>query len=128
MNNLAQVVETVHCFEDTIALIDKILSNGLEQEKVEIKPKAGSGVGAVEAPRGTLYHEHSLDDNGCVTYGNYIIPTAQNLANIENDIKALVPEILDKSKDEITNTVEMLVRAYDPCISCATHLMKVRFV
>lgn len=128
MNNLAQVVETVHCFEDTIVLMDKILSTGLEQEKVEIKPKAGNGVGAVEAPRGTLYHEHSLDENGCVTYGNYIIPTAQNLANIEKDIEALVPEILDRSKDEITNTVEMLVRAYDPCISCATHLMKVRFV
>lgn len=128
MNNLAQVVETVHCFEDSVELIDKILSNGLEQEKVEIKPKAGSGVGAVEAPRGTLYHEHTLDDNGCVTYGNYIIPTAQNLANIEKDLEALVPAILNKSKGEITNTVEMLVRAYDPCISCATHLMKVRFV
>lgn len=128
MNNIAQVVETVHCFEDSISLIDDLLSNGLQDEKAELTPKAGRGVGATEAPRGTLYHEHKLDDNGKITYGNYIIPTGQNLANIENDLKSLIPKILNKQKDDIILDIEMLVRAYDPCISCATHLMKVEFV
>ena len=128
MNNIAQVVETVHCFEDSISLIDNLLSNGLQDEKAELTPKAGRGVGATEAPRGTLYHEHKLDDNGKITYGNYIIPTGQNLANIENDLRAMVPGILYKEKDDIILDIEMLVRAYDPCISCATHLMKVEFV
>ena len=128
MNNIAQVVETVHCFEDSIKLMDELISDGLKHEKVELKPKTGHGVGAIEAPRGTLYHEHNIDDNGKVTYGNYIIPTGQNLANIENDLRTLVPTILNKQKDDIILDIEMLVRAYDPCISCATHLMKVEFV
>ncbi len=128
MNNIAQVVETVHCFEDSIGLIEDLLSTNIQDEKVELEPKAGSGVGATEAPRGTLYHEHKLDDNGKITYANYIIPTGQNLSNIENDLKSLVPNILNKQKDDIILDIEMLVRAYDPCISCATHLMNVEFV
>ncbi len=128
MNNVAQVVETVHCFEDSVRLIDDLISGDLKDEKIELIPKAGHGIGATEAPRGTLYHEHKIDDNGKITYANYIIPTGQNLANIENDLKALVPKILNKQKDDIILDIEMLVRAYDPCISCATHLMKVEFV
>ncbi len=128
MNNIAQVVETVHCFEDSIRLIDDLVSSDLKNETIELVPKSGHGVGATEAPRGTLYHEHKLDDNGKITYANYIIPTGQNLANIENDLKTLIPNILDQPKDDIILDIEMLVRAYDPCISCATHLMKVKFI
>jgi coenzyme F420-reducing hydrogenase alpha subunit len=128
MNNIAQVVETVHCFEDSINLIDDLISDGLSDEKVELLPKVGRGVGATEAPRGTLYHEHKMDNNGKITYANYVIPTAQNLANIENDLRSLIPQVLNKKKEEIILDVEMLVRAYDPCISCSSHLMKVKFV
>jgi coenzyme F420-reducing hydrogenase alpha subunit len=59
---------------------------------------------------------------------NCIIPTAQNLQNIEDDMTAMVPTILDKSQEEITLQLEMLVRAYDPCISCSCHLLDVEFV
>jgi coenzyme F420-reducing hydrogenase alpha subunit len=128
MNNIAQVVETVHCFEDSINLIDDLISDGLSDEKVELLPEEGRGVGATEAPRGTLYHEHKIDDNGKITYANYIIPTAQNLANIENDLRSLIPQVLNKKQEEIILDIEMLVRAYDPCISCSSHLMKVKFV
>jgi coenzyme F420-reducing hydrogenase alpha subunit len=69
-----------------------------------------------------------MDDNGKITYANYVIPTAQNLANIENDLRSLIPQVLSKNKEEIILDVEMLVRAYDPCISCSSHLMKVKFV
>ncbi len=128
MNNIAQVVETVHCIEDSISLIDDLISSDLKDEKIELIAKSGHGVGATEAPRGTLYHEHKIDDNGKITYANYIIPTGQNLANIENDLRSLVPNILNQPKDDVILDIEMLVRAYDPCISCATHLMKVKFV
>lgn len=128
MNNQAQVVEVVHCLENTIELIDVLAQEGLKEERAKIGPRAGRGVGVTEAPRGTLFHEHHLDENGRVIYGNYIIPTAQNLANIERDLWKLVPEILDKPREEITLSVEMLVRSYDPCISCASHLMDVRFI
>ena len=90
--------------------------------------RAGVGAGAVEVPRGTLYHEYEYDDNGYIVNANCIIPTGQNLANIDADMEKLVPEILSKPKEEIALTLEMLVRAYDPCISCATHMLDVKFI
>ena len=62
-----------------------------------------------------------------VKRANCIIPTGQNLGNITDDMKALLPQLLEKEKEEITLTLEMLVRAYDPCISCSAHLVKVVF-
>jgi coenzyme F420-reducing hydrogenase alpha subunit len=79
-------------------------------------------------PRGLLIHEYTVDDNGTITGANFIIPTNMNHNNIERDLKALVPTIVDKSQEEITLNLEMLVRAYDPCISCSTHLLNVEFV
>jgi coenzyme F420-reducing hydrogenase alpha subunit len=128
MNNVAQVVETAHCVEDAIEVIDQILSNELKEEDRSVQVKAGTGVGAADVPRGTLYHEYTYDENGVITDANCIIPTGQNYANIELDMRALVPQIIDKSKEEITHLLEMLVRAYDPCISCSVHLLNVKFV
>jgi coenzyme F420-reducing hydrogenase alpha subunit len=101
---------------------------GLHDEDLTVNVKAGRGVGASEVPRGTLYHEYAVDDEGTIVDCNLIIPTGQNLNNIEHDMRALVPQILDRSEQEIAMMLEMLVRAYDPCISCATHLLQVEFV
>ena len=68
-----------------------------------------------------------VDDDGRIAGANCIIPTGQNLANIEADMRALVPRILDKAQDQIRLALEMLVRAYDPCISCSTHMLDVKF-
>ena len=92
------------------------------------KKRGGTGVGIVEAPRGILFHEYTIDKNGIVTDANCIIPTAQNLRIIEEDLRNFVPTIINKSKDEIVRNIETLVRAYDPCISCSTHMMDVKFV
>lgn len=127
-NNLAQLIETVHCFEESLEIIDRLLERGLKEDNVEVKVGAGRGVGAVEAPRGTLYHEYEYDEQGRCVNANCIIPTAQNLANIEADMRALVPQIINESESEIQFLLEMLVRAYDPCISCSTHFLKVDFV
>jgi len=130
MNNIAQFVEIVHSVDDSIRLIDKILEEGLDEDKamVDIKPGAGRGVGVVEAPRGLLIHDYTYNDKGRIEKANLIIPTNMNYANIENDMKALVPEIIDKSEDEIRLACEMLIRAYDPCISCSTHLLSVKLI
>jgi len=128
MISVAQLVETVHCTEEAMAIIEQLLACGIKQEERGYEVGKGRGVGAVEVPRGTLYHDYSYDKEGKITLANCIIPTGQNLANIEGDLCALVPQILDKSKEEITLLLEMLVRAYDPCISCATHLLKVELV
>jgi coenzyme F420-reducing hydrogenase alpha subunit len=87
------------------------------------------GQGAVEVPRGILFHEYGYDKNGMCTGGNCIIPTNQNHGNIQQDMEALVPELLAAKKDEksMELALEMLVRAYDPCISCSTHYLKVEF-
>ena len=85
----------------------------------------GSGVGAVEVPRGILFHDYSYNDKGVCTRANCVIPTNQNHDNIQQDMAALVPLIANKSQKEIELTLEMLVRAYDPCISCSTHVTKI---
>lgn len=127
MISVAQLVETVHCTEEAIDLIDQLVAKGIRVEDRSYELQAGQGVGAVEVPRGTLYHDYTYDKDGKVTEANCIIPTGQNLANLEADMRAFVPHILDKSKEEITLLLEMLVRAYDPCISCSTHLLEVEF-
>jgi coenzyme F420-reducing hydrogenase alpha subunit len=124
----AQVVEIVYAAEDSVRLIDELLERGVEwEEPVPPSRLSGEGVGSCEVPRGILFHHYTIED-GQVVDANCIIPTGQNLQNIEHDMQALVPSILDRSEDEITLALEMLVRAYDPCISCSTHLLNVQFV
>jgi sulfhydrogenase subunit alpha len=129
MNTIAQLVELSHSIEDSLLIIDSLLDQGIKPEK-PIKPvvKAGRGVGLVEVPRGLLVHEYTLNSKGYCTKANCIIPTNQNHANIQLDMEKLVPQILNKSEKEIELTLEMLVRAYDPCISCSTHYLDVEFI
>jgi coenzyme F420-reducing hydrogenase alpha subunit len=130
MNNIAQFVEIVHCVDDSIKIINSVLESGLDKDKamVKVKPKAGRGVGIVEAPRGSLIHDYTYDDEGRILKANLIIPTNMNYANIEKDLYALVPMIMEKSEDEIRLGCEMMIRAYDPCISCSTHFLEVTLI
>ena len=132
MNSVAQIVETVHSVEDSIRLINELETDGLKPQpdyfRPEVVPKAGHGVGAVEVPRGILFHDYTYNPKGTCMKANCVIPTNQNHGNIDLDMKALLPKLLDKPKKEIELTLEMLVRAYDPCISCSTHAVKVHFV
>jgi coenzyme F420-reducing hydrogenase alpha subunit len=128
MISVAQVVEIVDSLENAIALIDTILKRGMQEESLEIKPKAGCGVGIVEEPRGILIHDYTYDDRGEIAKANCIIPTNQNHANIQKDMEKYLPMILDKSPDDIRLNLEMLVRAYDPCVSCSTHYLDVKFL
>jgi len=137
LNTVAQLIECVHSLEESIAILEDFKKNGVNQdeaivvglnEKGAIPVKAGNGVGAVEVPRGILFHNYEVDSTGRIINANCIIPTSQNVNNIEQDMKVLVPQILDKSEEEITLLMEMLVRAYDPCISCSAHFLNVKFV
>lgn len=128
MITIAQLVEAVHVVEASLQLIDELLTAGIKQEKVVTTPKAGKASGCVEAPRGILFHEYEFDSNGKCLSADICIPTGQNHASIQQDFEKLVPEILDESEDSIRQKLEMLVRAYDPCISCSTHMLDVKFV
>jgi coenzyme F420-reducing hydrogenase alpha subunit len=129
LNSAAQAVEMVHCVEDSILLIDQLLDRGIDEEPLyQFQGKGGEGVGSCDVPRGILFHNYIIDDDGLIQAANCIIPTGQNYANMEADMRALVPQILDRPQAEITLMMEMLIRAYDPCISCSTHFLNVEFV
>ncbi len=125
-NNLAQAIEMLWSLEHMADMCDRIAS--LDDTLVE-KPTrmTGSGTGAVEAPRGTLYHHYDIKD-GLVETADIITPTAQNLDDIEKHMKLTAERMLaeDKKDDEIRLGLEMVARAYDPCISCATHLVTLK--
>jgi sulfhydrogenase subunit alpha len=129
LNSAAQVVEMVHCVEDGIRICDELIVRGIRQEPLyQFAGRGGEGAGSCEVPRGILFHHYQIGDDGRVAGANCIIPTGQNLANIEADFRKLVPQILDQGQDKVRMALEMLVRAYDPCISCSAHFLNVRFV
>ena len=127
MNNVAQLVECFQSAEESIQLIDELLADGLTPEKVVVEPRAGKGISAVEVPRGILFHEYEYDQDGRCVNANLVIPTNQNHGNIQRDMEGLLPTLLGRPEDEIRLALEMLVRAYDPCISCSTHVLEVKF-
>jgi sulfhydrogenase subunit alpha len=128
MNTVAQLAEAVHVVEISIQMIDELLTKGLKTENVKTTPKAGKGSGCVEAPRGILFHEYEFDKKGNCVAADICIPTNQNHANIQKDFEKFVPEIIDEGEDAVRLKMEMLVRSYDPCISCSTHMLNVQFV
>jgi coenzyme F420-reducing hydrogenase alpha subunit len=130
MNTVAQVVEIVESVYGALRLIDELLDAGLKLEPLVEPTKYGSGAGATEVPRGILFHEYGYDTEGMCLGGNCIIPTNQNHASIQDDFDKLVPELVaqDKSEKEMELALEMLVRSYDPCVSCSTHYVDVKFV
>ncbi|MCJ7729887.1 MAG: nickel-dependent hydrogenase large subunit, partial [Sedimentisphaerales bacterium] len=129
MNTIVQLVECAHLVETAVELIDGLLVDGLKQEKViKVKPKAGRASGCVEAPRGVLFHEYEFDSKGNCVAADICIPTNQNHANIQKDFESLVPQIISQGEDAVRQKLEMLVRAYDPCVSCSTHMLDVKFV
>jgi coenzyme F420-reducing hydrogenase alpha subunit len=126
LNTAAQVVEIVHCVEDAIQVIDQLLRLNVKPEKpAPVNLSDCDGVGVCEVPRGMLIHHYWINADGNLTGANCIIPTNQNLANLEADMKALIPTILDKPGEAMQKDLEMLVRAYDPCISCSVHVLKI---
>jgi sulfhydrogenase subunit alpha len=126
LNSGAQVVEIVHCVEDAILVIDQLLEHGVQPEPpAPVLLKDTEGVGVCEVPRGVLIHHYEIGEDGTLTGANCIIPTNQNIANLEADMRALVPQIMHKPVEEMRLDLEMLVRAYDPCISCSVHVLKV---
>ena len=123
MNNIAQLIECMHVVEDAIILIDQLLGSKLHDPKQTVTPRAGKGVGAVEVPRGTLYHMYEFDGEGRIIRADCVIPTGQNHANIQHDIEVLAEKsaAAGLGDREIEKLAGMLVRAYDPCISCSVH-------
>jgi coenzyme F420-reducing hydrogenase alpha subunit len=95
---------------------------------VPFTPRAGIAAWSTEAPRGLLHHRYEVDEAGHVTHAQIVPPTSQNQGAIEADLAAFAPAVLDLPHAEATGRLEMMIRAYDPCISCATHFLDLRIV
>jgi coenzyme F420-reducing hydrogenase alpha subunit len=119
---IVRMVETVFACDEAIRLIEQYEMP--DKPRVEIKPRAGTGHGCTEAPRGILYHRYRLDDQGVIQEAKIVPPTSQNQKSIESDLWQYVRNYIDLPDDKLQWQCEQAIRNYDPCISCATHFLK----
>jgi len=118
----ARLIELLHSAENTIRLLDdpEITSTDIRKK---VEPRAARGISSVEAPRGTLIHDYETDENGLVTNVNLIVGTTHNNASMNMSVKSAAIDLIKDGKYDqgILNKIEMMIRAHDPCLSCATH-------
>ena len=119
-------VETVYACDEALRIIGQYEQP--DRPFVECVPKTGIGYGCSEAPRGILYHRYRLDNQGLILDAKITPPTSQNQKQMERDLWDFVPQHLDLSDEKLTLKCEQAIRNYDPCISCATHFLKLDIV
>jgi sulfhydrogenase subunit alpha len=120
---IVRSIETLYACEEALRIISEYEMP--ERPYVEVQPRAGVGCGCTEAPRGILYHRYRIDDTGTILDAKIVPPTSQNQKTIESDLWHFVPKNINLSKEQLTWKCEQAIRNYDPCISCATHFLKV---
>jgi sulfhydrogenase subunit alpha len=118
----ARAFELVDVYEEAIRLIQGYNPQG--PSRIVFQPHAGEGCGVSEAPRGLIFHKYTVDSQGLIQKAKIVPPTSQNLARMEADLWEFAPKAIQKPHDEATLACEHLVRSYDPCISCATHFVR----
>ena len=118
LNNLAQAIETVHCYSRCIELLDLVTG---KDAFLPVTVREGFGSAVTEAPRGLLCHQYQISRRGVIEKANVITPTAHNFLSLEEALRKLVNENIAMQHEELTLKCEMLVRAYDPCFSCSVH-------
>ena len=118
---IVRAVETLYVCDEAIRLIDAYEEP--DKPAAEVTPKAGTGYGWSEAPRGMLYHRYTLDDKGVIQACTIIPPTSQNQKSIEGDLLHYAQQHIDLPKDDLQWQCEQAIRNYDPCISCSTHFL-----
>jgi sulfhydrogenase subunit alpha len=119
---IVRSVELVYACDEALRILDKL--EVPDTPAVRVEPRVGVGYGCTEAPRGILYHRYRIDDHGLILDAKIVPPTSQNLKTIENDLWQFVDSNLDAPQDALQRQCEQAVRNYDPCISCATHFLK----
>ena len=123
---VARAVELLHACAEARDIIDAYRSP--REPRVPFTPRAGIAAWSTEAPRGLLHHRYEMDEQGHVVHAQIVPPTSQNQGAIEADLAAFAPSVLELPQVEAVHRLEMLIRAYDPCISCATHFLDLRIV
>jgi coenzyme F420-reducing hydrogenase alpha subunit len=124
MAHAARLVECVHCVHEAMELIDEIVAEPDAETMAEVEVRPAEGVGAVEAPRGVLFHHYRFDGDGRIDKANCVVPSTQNNGNIHRDLPALVDNAIAQGINDdrqLELVCSMLVRSYDPCLSCSVH-------
>jgi coenzyme F420-reducing hydrogenase alpha subunit len=122
---VARAIELIDAYEEALAIVRDYQAEPAEP-RVAFTPRAGEGCHATEAPRGLIYHRYRVGEGGLIAEAKIVPPTSQNLARIEGDLLAFVPTVLGQDDRTATRRCEHLIRNYDPCISCATHFLKLK--
>ena len=120
---VVRAVEVLYAFDEAIRIIDGY--EPPERPAMPLEPRGGTGYGWTEAPRGMLYHSYELDDAGTILNAKIVPPTSQNQKAIEEDLFEVVREMIDSPEEEMQLRCEQTIRNYDPCISCATHFLRI---
>ena len=123
MGIIARAVELACAFCESIRLIRTYEEP--DRPYVDFEPAAGAAAWATEAPRGVLFHRYELDDRGHVKAATIIPPTAQNFAHMEKDIRAFATSHIGSPNEFLRKETEKIIRSYDPCISCSTHMVTI---
>lgn len=115
-------IEVLYACDEALRIIDEYEMP--DAPAIEIQPRAATGFACTEAPRGTLYHRYSVDEAGLITDAKIVPPTSQNQKTIENDLWQFAARYIHLSDHDLSHQCEQAVRSYDPCISCATHFLR----
>ncbi|MEM4573573.1 MAG: Ni/Fe hydrogenase subunit alpha [Candidatus Caldarchaeum sp.] len=121
---IARLAETVYAYREAIRIIDEYREPS--KPRADYVLKEGRGHGCTEAPRGILYHRYDVDASGRIKYAKIVPPTSQNQKRIEDDLRALAPALIKLPKEKALWRFEQAIRNYDPCISCATHFLRLK--
>jgi len=121
---IARSVEILYACDEAVRIIKEY--EAPSEPSVPVRPRAGTGCGCTEAPRGILYHRYTIDENGIILNAKIVAPTSQNQSRIEEDLKHFLEANMRLSTDKLTWQCEQLIRNYDPCISCATHYLRLK--
>jgi sulfhydrogenase subunit alpha len=119
---VVRAVEILYALDEALRLIEAY--ERPDPPAVEVLPRAGAGHGWTEAPRGMLWHRYAVDDDGTILDAKIVPPTSQNQGRIEQSLHGFVQQHVDLDDDELRLRCEQAVRSYDPCISCATHFLR----
>lgn len=119
---IVRAVEVLYACDEALRLMEAYEEP--DRPAVTLKPRAGIGFGATEAPRGLLYHRYRLEEDGSIAEARIVPPTSQNQASIEEDLVDYIGADLDLPDEALRHRCEQTVRNYDPCISCATHFLR----
>lgn len=119
---IVRSVEVLYACDEALRIIDDY--EVPDRPALEVQPRAATGYGCTEAPRGSLYHRYRISEEGVILDAKLVPPTSQNQSTIESDLRDFVTQHVDLPLESLTWQCEQAIRNYDPCISCSTHFLK----